>query len=210
MSYGKFKSVEEVATKFDIKVAERTAFIEEKNLEILEAFFIRITKNLNDETNYITEFAICDAIIRPILDIVVENYDLKVWSHVPYNVDEEQGLVGEPDYLIAPKTKYGAMARPSLCVIEAKKDNFDEGWTQALSEMVASSLQGAKIGYSIVTTGAIWQFSKLENNVFVIDPKYLSATTELQRVFNTINWIFHKISLLQKCLNQTNKQKEQL
>jgi len=30
MAYGKFKSVEEVATKFDIEVADRTAFISEK------------------------------------------------------------------------------------------------------------------------------------------------------------------------------------
>jgi len=201
MSYGKFKSVEEVATKFDIEVADRTPFIEERPLEVLEAFLIRITKNLNDDTNYITEFAICDAIIRPILDIVADNYHLKVWSHVPYNVDEEQGLVGEPDYLIAPKTKYGAMARPSLCVIEAKKDDFDEGWTQALSEMVASSILGAPICYGIVTTGAIWQFGKLESGVFVIDPRYLSATTELQRVFNTIHWIFHEISSLMSTTN---------
>jgi hypothetical protein len=196
MPYSKFKSVEEVATKFDIEVADRTAFLNERELKILDAFFFRVEKNLKDDTNYITEFAICDAIIRPILDIVVENYDLKVWSHVSYNVDEEKGLVGEPDYLIAPKTKYGAMAKPSLCVIEAKKDDFDAGWAQALSEMVASSLLDAHICYGIVTTGAIWQFGKLESGVFVIDPKYISATTELQRVFNIINWILHEISSL--------------
>ncbi|MCK5522148.1 MAG: hypothetical protein KAI83_03350 [Thiomargarita sp.] len=194
MAYGKFKSVEEVATKFDIEVADRTAFISEKKREILDVFLSMITKNLKDDTSYINEFAVCDAIIRPILGIVAENYNLKVWSHLSYNVDEEKGLVGEPDYLIAPKTKYGAMARPSLCIIEAKRDDFDQGWAQALSEMVASSLLGASICYGIVTTGAIWQFGKLNENVFVIDPKYISATTELQRVFNTINWIFHEIS----------------
>ncbi len=194
MSYGKFKSVEEVATKFDIEVADRTPFVSEKKLDILDAFLSMVAKNLKDDTNYITEFAVCDAIIRPILGIVAENYTLKVWSHVPYNVDDDKGLVGEPDYLIAPKTKYGAMARPSLCIIEAKRDDFDEGWAQALSEMVASSLLGTSLCYGIVTTGAIWQFGKLERGVFIMDPMYLSATTELQRVFNTINWIFQEIS----------------
>ncbi len=172
MAYGKFKSVEEVATKFDIEVADRTAFISEKKRDILDVFLSMITKNLKDDTSYINEFAVFDAIIRPILGIVAENYNLKVWSHLSYNVDEEKGLVGEPDYLIAPKTKYGAMARPSLCVIEAKRDDFAQGWTQALSEMVASSLLGASICYGIVTTGAIWQFGKLNENVFVIDPRY--------------------------------------
>jgi hypothetical protein len=194
MSYGKFKSVEEVATKFDIEVADRTAFLNEIELEILDVFFSMITKNLQDETNYINEFAICETIIRPILGIVAENYNLKVWSHMPYNIDEKKGLIGEPDYLIAPKTKYGAMAKPSLCVIEAKKDDFNQGWAQALSEMVASSLLDAHICYGIVTTGAIWQFGKLDQGIFVIDPRYISATTELQLVFNAINWIFQEIS----------------
>ncbi|MDM8545245.1 hypothetical protein QUF61_02000 [Candidatus Venteria ishoeyi] len=194
MSYGKFKSVEEVAIKFDITVSDRTPFVAQKPFEILNIVFEMIAKKLKDDTNYINEFAICDALIRPILDIVADNYPLKVWSHVPYNVDEEKGLVGEPDYLIAAKTKYGAMAEPSLCIIEAKKDNFDDGWTQALSEMVASSLSQARICYGIVTTGALWQFGKLENNIFVIDPRYLSATTELQQVFNTLNWMFNQIN----------------
>ena len=194
MSYGKFKSVEEVATKFDIEVADRTTFIGEQEIEVLDVFLSMLTKNLKEGINYINEFAVCDAIIRPILGIVAENYNLKIWSHTPYNVDEEKGLVGEPDYLIAPKTKYGAMARPSLCVIEAKRDDFYEWWAQASSEMVASSLLGAHICYGIVTTGAIWQFGKLDENIFVIDPRYISATTDLQRVFNAINWIFHEIS----------------
>jgi hypothetical protein len=194
MPYGKFKSVEEVATKFDIEVADRTAFVSEKELIVSDILLSMMARKLQDETSYVTEFAVCDAIIRPILDIIAENYNLKVWSHVSYNVDEEKGLVGEPDYLIAPKTKYGAMARPALCVIEAKRDDFDEGWTQALSEMVASSLLGAQVCYGIVTTGAIWQFGKLDDGSFIIDPRYLSATTELQRVFNTVNWVFYQIS----------------
>ena len=48
-----------------------------------------VARKLQDETSYITEFAVCDAIIRPILDIIAENYHLKVWSHVSYNIDEE-------------------------------------------------------------------------------------------------------------------------
>ncbi len=194
MPYGQFKTIAEVARKFDIAVAARTPFIEEKALVVLPILFSRLENKLKDGTSYLNEFAICESIIRPILDIVAETYPLKVWSHVSYTVDAEQGLVGEPDYLIAPATKYGAMAQPALCVIEAKKDDFENGWTQALAEMVASNLLGAQLCYGIVTTGAIWQFGKLENQVFVIDPRYLSATTELQRVFNSINWLFDSIS----------------
>ncbi len=194
MAYGTFKSVEEVATKFDIEVADTTIFIGEKTLEISELLFSIIENNLRDKINYVSEYAICETIIRPILDIVAQNYPLKVWSHIPYNVDQEKGLVGEPDYLIAPKNKYGGMVSPALCVIEAKKDNFDEGWTQALAEMVASSLLEAKTCYAVVTTGTVWQFGKLKNNIFIIDPTFVSAATDLQRLFNIINWVFNEIA----------------
>jgi len=194
MAYGTFKSVEEVATKFDIEVADRDIFFGQKELIIPEILFSMLEKKLRDKTSYVSEYAICETLIRPILDIIAEAYPLKIWSHVLYDVDKENGLTGEPDYLIAPKNKYGGMKIPSLCVIEAKKENFDDGWTQALAEMVASASLTSNICYGIVTTGNFWQFGKLTNAVFSIDPRSLSATTELQTVFNTINWIFAEIS----------------
>lgn len=194
MAYGTFNSIAEVAKKFDIEVADKSDFFKEKELATPDVLFSMVEKNLKDKTNYISEYAICETLIRPILDIVAENYALKVWSHIPYNIDKEEGLIGEPDYLIATKTKYGEMATPSLCIIEAKKENFDEGWTQALAEMVASSFLGATTCYGIVTTGNFWQFGKLDHTVFTIDPRSLSATTALQTVFNSINWLFSEIS----------------
>lgn len=193
MAYGTFNSVTEVATKFDIKVDKETTFVNTKNIEIPNILFSMIEKKLRDRINYVSEYAICETMIRPILDIIAENSPLKIWSHVAYNVDKEKGLIGEPDYLIALKNKYGGMATPVLCVIEAKKENFDEGWTQALAEMVASSILGATTCYGIVTTGAFWQFGKLENGVFIIDPVSISALRELQYIFNIINWIFDEI-----------------
>jgi hypothetical protein len=194
MAYGTFKSVEEVATKFDIEVIEKAIFFQQKELSIHDRLFSMVENNLKDKTNYVSEYAICETLIRPILGVVVEDHLLKIWSHILYDVDKEKGLTGEPDCLIAPRNKYGGMTRPSLCVIEAKKENFDEGWTQALAEMVASSSLGAEICYAMVTTGAIWQFGKLENTIFTIDSRSLSATSNLQIVFNTINWLFTEIS----------------
>jgi len=194
MAYGTFNSVAEVAKKFDIEVADKSTFFKDNKLTIPDFLLSMVEKKLKDKISYVSEYAICETLIRPILDIVADNYALKVWSHIPYNVDKEKGLIGEPDYLIATRTKYGEMATPSLCIVEAKKENFDDGWTQALAEMVASSLLGEKTCYAMVTTGAIWQFGKLENSVFTIDPRSLSATSELQTVFNTINWVFAEIS----------------
>lgn len=191
MSYGTFKTIEEVARTLDLEVGERTPFIGQKELQVSECMFSMVAENISDSLSFVNETTICERIISPVLHIVAKQYDkLKVWSHVSYNIDEQKGLVGEPDYLIAPRTKYGDMARPSLCVIEAKRDDFAQGWTQALAEMAASSLLGAHVCYAVVTTGKIWEFGKLEDNVFTVDPVSISAADTLQKTFNVLNWLF--------------------
>jgi hypothetical protein len=87
-------------------------------------------EKLNSPMSFINEVAICEDIIKPILNLVEKKYPLLyVWSHVSYNVDKEKGLVGEPDYLIASMTNQALMSIPPLCVIEARQEKFDEGWT---------------------------------------------------------------------------------
>jgi hypothetical protein len=197
MPYGKFESIADVARKFDIEVGGNTPFIEKLQIEIPDYHLKNFEKKLIDELNFINEVTICERIISPILELVSDQYALlKIWSHVPYNVDQERGLAGEPDYLVAPKTKYGDMGVPPLCIVEAKKDNFEEGWTQALAEMVAASLQGREECYSVVTTGNTWAFGKLEKQVFIRDPKKLSATVNLQEIFDVLNWVFHRAEAL--------------
>jgi hypothetical protein len=192
MPFSKFETIEEVAEKFDIEVNCKP-FIQQAEMQIPEYLFSRLTNKIADNAHFINEYAICEHIIAPILDLVVERYNqLRVWSRMPYNVDKENDLIGEPDYLIAPKTKYGGMAVPPICIIEAKKERFDEGWAQALAEMVASSLQGIKVSYGIVTTGKIWEFGKLANKLFTKDTDQVSATRELQTLFNMLNWLFNE------------------
>ncbi len=195
MSYSQFKTIEEVAQKFDIEVTDKILFVSEKEMTVSEYLVSMIIENMNDNISFINEITICERIISPILNGVSRQYkDLNIWSHVPYNIDEKQGLVGEPDYLVAGKTKYGGMEKPSLCVIEAKRDDFELGWAQALAEMVASSLVENRIFYGVVTTGKLWEFGKLEQDVFTIDPHSISAMSDLQKTFNYLNWVFNEIS----------------
>ncbi len=190
MSYGNFKSVSEVARKFKLKVKEKS-FVNQLKIEISEFYFSDMMARLNDGMNFINEATICERIIRPALDLVEVKYELlHIWSHVPYNIDKKKGLVGEPDYLIAPRTQYGDMSIPPLCIIEAKQEKFAEGWAQALAEMVAASFQGAKISYGVVTTGKIWEFGQLKGKLYTKDPASVSATDDLQKVFDILNWLF--------------------
>ncbi len=201
MPYSSFKSVGEVSQRFDIEV-KTESFAAGKEIKIPELVFSRIEEKLREDAYFINEFAICEHIISHILDAVAEQHrHLLVWSRIPFNVDKEQDLVGEPDYLIAPKTKHGVMAVPPLCVMEAKQEKWNEGWAQTLAEMYAASLQGATICYGVVTTGKAWEFGRLENKLFTKDPTQISATEDLQKVFDVLNWLFCEAD----ALNRTRK-----
>ena len=162
-----------------------------KEFKIPENIFSRIKVRLTEDAYFINEFAICEHIISLMLDEVAENYQqLLVWSRAPFNVDKELNLVGEPVYLIAPKTKHGVMSLPPLCVMEAKQERWNEGWAQTLAEMYAASLKGAKICHGVVTTGKAWEFGRFENNILTKEPTQISATEDLQKVFDVLNWLF--------------------
>jgi hypothetical protein len=200
MSYSDFKTVSEVTTKFGTKVSTKP-FVDTLSLKITPVYFADLTEKLNSTISFINEVAICEDIIKPILNLVVKQYEgLHVWSHVTYNVDKEKYLVGEPDYLIAHKTDQALMSTPPICAIEASPEKFDEGWAQVLAEMIAAGSQGIKTCYSVVTTGKAWEFAKLENNIFTKDPNQISATDNLQKVFDTLNWLFDQAN---KLLNVT-------
>jgi len=191
MSYGKFETIEQVSDTFEIEIT-RKMFINKEKIEINDIILTMISRRLLEDANFVNEQAICQHIITPILDIVSDNHEsLKVWSQITYTVDKERDLDGEPDYLIAPYAKNGGMSIPLLCIMEAKQENWKKGWAQALAEMYAASVQGAKVCYGAVTTGVLWQFGKLENGkIFTRDPVKLSAIDNLQRVLDTLNWLF--------------------
>ena len=194
MSYGQFESVEQVASLFDIKVRD-AGITQTQAIEVPDALFSYLRRKLEDSLSFRNEATICNKIITPILNFIAENNEpLNVWIQEPFNVDQKKGLVGAPDYLIASANDYGGMAVPPLCVIEAKKQDWDDGWTQALAEMIAASLQGAECCFSVVTTGKVWQFGELRNGIFSKDPNQISATRELQLVLDSLNWMFAEIN----------------
>ncbi len=108
----------------------------------------------------------------------------------------EDGLVGVPDFLIAPISKTGiSFTTPIVCIAEVKKEIFEEGWIQVLSEMIASQRLNnnpQKTIYGIATSGEFWKFSKLIEKQFIVDPRPYSAPLDLQQVLNVLNWFLEE------------------
>ena len=86
---------------------------------------------------------------------------LKVWKGAYL---EGQTVCGNVDYLIAERRAY--LEAPFGCVIEAKKDDFEQGAAQCLVEMHACQWVNQQMGqamdiYGIVTNGEGWKFYRL-------------------------------------------------
>ncbi|MGC8451515.1 MAG: hypothetical protein ACL9RN_00615 [Cylindrospermopsis raciborskii] len=82
--------------------------------------------------------------------------------------------------------------QPYLILVEAKKDNFDEGWGQCLAELIAAQKlnnnQQHKI-FGIVSNGKLWEFGKLQNDIFTKNIKYY-VLENLLELMGVIDFIF--------------------
>jgi hypothetical protein len=100
-----------------------------------------------------------ELLIDALLAEIVPLYpSLRVWKGEPLETDT---LIGPADYLIAPFLDY--LSTPLLCVVEAKRDDFEAGEVQCLAEMYACRRKNEAVGlrtdvYGIVSNGQGWIF----------------------------------------------------
>jgi hypothetical protein len=101
-------------------------------------------------------------LIDAILEEGLEGFShLKIWKGANLETDVVGGYV---DYLVAEDRDY--LYAPSLCVIEAKKDDFEQGLAQCLVEMEACQWNNRQVSrdievFGIVTNGEGWKFYRL-------------------------------------------------
>ena len=204
MGFSRFATDREVAKRFQLKTDSKP-FVRTLPLDnIPEYKFEEIKESFTDPLSFLSEAAVCEDIIKPILRVLDKRYpNFRVWSHVNYIVDPDNDLAGTPDFLVAPTTEIrGEPGVPPLCVIEAKKADWNQGWAQALAGMYAASTQGAAQCYGVVTTGEEWQFGRFdrEERLFIKQRNKLAIFDEqdepgnLQKLFDTLNWLFDQAS----------------
>lgn len=116
---------------------------------------------------------------------------LKIWKGANL---ESDSVAGETDYLIAARKAY--LEAPFICIIEAKKDDFEQGLAQCLVEMQACQWNNQQVGkdidvFGVVTNGEGWKFYKLEvqNNVH---ETVLYSISDLSSVLGVLNFIFQE------------------
>jgi len=171
MAFSDFKSINMVIKKYPVKIRREKFLSDDITLAIPNWFmenlnFVIQNKSIND-----SEFFLCEVFIYPFLQEVWKKHTtMQLWSHQAICFNQE--LSGEPDYLFSSVTKEAVthiINSPILTVVEAKKENFTEGWGQCLAEMIACQKINDNpdiIIFGIVTTGEFWRFGKLHGDTF--------------------------------------------
>lgn len=196
MSFNNYKSIADVLSEFPLTYQEKELIPSNSvvTFEINPYFLERLQLVLQEGVVFNSEYAICESVIAPILVEVWLQYrdKLQLWSHQPLNFDEK--LSGIPDYLIARRSPRGKVIldHPYLILVEAKKDNFEEGWGQCLAELIAAQKlnddQHNSV-FGIVSNGKMWEVGSLKNNIFTKNIRYYTLEN-LSTLISALHFIF--------------------
>ena len=171
MAFRDYKHISQVQQEFQITAYEEN-FLEAQAKEPPAQFLAEFSFNQQYFDLYASEASRTELIILPLLREVYKAYvqQYELWVQKALNYDAQ--LRGTPDYLLATRSELGkrVLAMPLLIVVEAKRNDFEEGWGQCLAELVAAQRVNndpQRPVYGIVTDGKRWEFGKLRQNIFI-------------------------------------------
>ncbi|HDN26867.1 MAG TPA: hypothetical protein ENG03_07185 [Thioploca sp.] len=192
MAFSDYKTISQVQAEYQIKYQEAN-FVVQKAYKSSKTFIAEFEFNQQNLDIFSSEAARCEIIIFPILREVYKHYYQKTSLWVQKSISYDEKLNGTPDYIVSKKSKLGKtmLEYPLLIVVEAKKNDFEQGWAQCLSELIAAKNlnQSEKSVYGIVTDGKLWEFGKLDGNTFIKNTDSLTVT-ELSKLFSFLNSLF--------------------
>lgn len=194
MAFSDFKAIPDVQEKFRITYAVDNFLCTEETLKPSEQFLRELEFSMQNIDVYASEGARCEAIIFPVLREVYKGYaeSYALWIKKPLTYNET--LSGTPDYFISTRSELGMLVvgKPLIMMVEAKKNDFEQGWGQCLSELVAAQKINADPDipvYGIVSDGTWWQFGCLIGDAFTRNRTSFSVDN-VPTLFGAINAVF--------------------
>ena len=194
MAFSDFKTISEVLETFRIRYTENDFFQVEEPLGPSKHFLQDFAFCRENIDVFASEAARCETIIFPVLKEIYKAYAniYALWIQKPIAYD--QTLSGTPDYLISTKSELGrpVVGIPLILLVEAKKNDFEQGWGQCLAELVTAQRINDNLEfpvYGIVSDGIWWQFGRLVNDAFTQNRTSFSVDN-LPMLFGAIDAIF--------------------
>ncbi|MGB0561277.1 MAG: hypothetical protein ACPGVO_05685 [Spirulinaceae cyanobacterium] len=193
MAFENYANIAAVLQAFQIK-ATSDRFITPMPLPMRETFQAEIEFSLQEFVIEESEYSVCETLIFPVLREVYRHHRdrLTLWSHKRIRYDDQ--LCGTPDYLIAQRSPLGkqVLTQPYFATVEAKKDDFTQGWGQCLAQMVALqrlNAQPEQPVFGMVSNGQFWQFAHLVHDQFTQELRAYTISA-LPDLLGAVNYVF--------------------
>lgn len=197
MAFSDFKAISEVQEKFRIKYTA-SDFFKVEAVSPPEQFLQEFRFTLQNINVFSSEASRSEAIIFPVLREAYKAYSDTYALWIRQQIAYDETLSGTPDYLIATKSELGmtVVGTPLIMLVEAKKNDFEQGWGQCLAELVAAQKINADPDgpvYGIVSDGERWQFGKLVGDDFTQNRTSFSID-DLPSLFGAIKAVFKAVN----------------
>ena len=196
MAFTDFKSIQQAQKEFNIKYDEEN-YIDYEEIEPSSTFLEDFEFSRQNIDVFSSEASRCENVIYPIIKDIYKHYVEKysLWSHK--SISHDQMVTGTPDYMISTKSDLGKtiLGIPILIIVEAKQNNFTEGWGQCLAELVAAQRinENEEITiHGIVTDGEMWHFGKLVGKLFTKNQTVL-AISEMKKIFGAVSYLIKHV-----------------
>lgn len=179
MSYNDF-TIKEVKNFFQLETVEKLGiFSSVEEITISEYLTVTLEENVPLAISINTQKAYSELII---INMLVEirkifNHQISFFSGISFNVDEENNLFGNCDFIVSASHEQLFLNAPVTTIIEAKNENIMSHLGQCVAKMVAAKLFNEQEGdnnskiYGVITSGIAWKFIKLDSNTIYIDLK---------------------------------------
>ena len=193
MAFSDFKTIAEVQEKFRITYTEDDFVKAEPSSPSAE--FLRDFEFTREHINvFASEASRCETIIFPVLKESYKAYADQYALWIKQSIAYDDILNGTPDYFISTRSELGktVVGSPLILLVEAKKNDFEQGWGQCLAELVAAQKINDDTGfpvYGIVTDGTLWQFGRLIGNTFTQNRTDF-ALANLPTLFGAVDSVF--------------------
>ncbi len=143
-----------------------------------------------------------EIIITPILIELRKqlNHTISIFSEVSFNVEPEQELNGNCNFLISQSPELLMITVPVVTTVEAKKEDLKAGLGQYIAEMIAAQIfnqrENSNVNslFGVVTSGTNWKFLKLEEQTVFIDLKEYYLDRLIGKNFLVLGWFTYELS----------------
>jgi hypothetical protein len=193
MAFSDYKNIEQVQQESGIKYREES-FIRPRAVEPTPAFQAEFEFNREHTHIFSSDASRANLVITPILREVYKEFHTRYSFWIQKSITYNEKLTGAPDYIIATRSALGktVLEFPLVIVVEAKKNDFEQGWGQCLAELVAAQKLNGESGkrvYGIVTDGELWKFGLLVNDTFISNTEGYTVG-DLAELFGALHSIF--------------------